>query len=86
MTNTEARAFVEPVIAAVTVTGAVTVVAYLVPSSYVAVVVALAFLAATWFFVFRHPDDVVVRAGLGLGGLVASPPLPRRHAGARARG
>jgi membrane protease YdiL (CAAX protease family) len=67
------RALLEPLVVALAVTAIVTGVSLLVPPSGVAVGVALVFLGATWFFVFRHSDEVVLRAGLGLGGLIASP-------------
>jgi membrane protease YdiL (CAAX protease family) len=66
------RALVEPLVVALVVTAIVTGVSVWAPPSGIAVGVALVFLGATWFFVFRHSDDVVLRAGLGLGGLIAS--------------
>jgi membrane protease YdiL (CAAX protease family) len=67
------RPLLEALVVSFGVTALVTGVSIKVPPSGVAVGVALVFLGATWFFVFRHSDEVVLRAGLGLGGLIAQP-------------
>ncbi len=56
---------------ALVTTGLVTILSTLLPTSWVAVGVALVFLGATWAMVLRRPDDEVLRYGLGLGGLIA---------------
>jgi len=56
----------------VAVTAAVTAVSSSVPDRYVAISVALVFLATTWFVVWRKDDAFVQRSGLALGDLVLS--------------
>src|SRR5581483_58884 len=64
------RPAVEVTIASVVVTAVVGVGAHFIPRSQVATFVGLAFLGATWFFVWRKSDDEVIRHGLGFGGLL----------------
>jgi hypothetical protein len=52
------------------VTGLVTLASGTLPERYVATCVGFLFLGATWFFVWRKDDAVVVRSGLSLGGVV----------------
>jgi membrane protease YdiL (CAAX protease family) len=63
-------AFFEALAAAAVVTAAVKVVSLFVPQAHVATAVGFAFLAATWWLVWRRDDARVRRFGLALGGLV----------------
>lgn len=61
------------------VTVVVAVVSRLTPDRYVAVAVAVVFLAATWATVWRGDDEHVERHGLSLGGLVLPGKLDGRR-------
>ncbi|MBI4702355.1 MAG: CPBP family intramembrane metalloprotease [Deltaproteobacteria bacterium] len=61
-------------VAAVT-TALATALSYLVPASYAATAVGLAFLGATWWTVLRHRAADLAAWGLGLGGLTDAAPL-----------
>ncbi len=66
-------------LAALVTTLVVTALSYLVPSRHASTAVGLAFLAATWWLVLRHDEDVIRAHGLSLGGLLEPLPLePRR--------
>lgn len=65
------RGSLEPLGVALLTTALVTVLSMYLPTSWVAVGVALVFLGATWMMVLRRSDDEVLRYGLGLGGLIA---------------
>jgi membrane protease YdiL (CAAX protease family) len=69
---TGAMRIAEPFVVALVTTGLVTMISMFVPTSWVAVGVALVFLGATWVMVLRRPDEEVLRYGLGLGGLIAA--------------
>ena len=64
------RAIVEVAIASAVVTGAVTLASAFAPERYVATIVGVIFLGATWHLVWRKDDATVVRSGLALAGLV----------------
>lgn len=73
------RALVEAVIAALGVTGAVTLASALVPREHSGTVVGLAFLAAVWWLVWRRSDERVEASGLSFAGLVVSRSIDRRR-------
>ncbi|HEU4406004.1 MAG TPA: MrtC family glutamic-type intramembrane protease [Polyangiaceae bacterium] len=65
----------EPLAASALVTVAVTALSWLLPSAYAATGVGLAFLAATWWLVWRRPERRAARYGLGFGDLFEPTPL-----------
>src|SRR5437870_2047232 len=64
------RVLVEALVASAVVTGAVTAISMLAPSSAIATAVGFVFLLATWVLVWRTDDARVARFGLALGGVV----------------
>ncbi len=60
-------------------TALVTAVSYLVPETYAATGVGLAFLAVTWLLVLRSDADEIRRHGLSLGGLFEPERLDARR-------
>jgi hypothetical protein len=64
-----------PLVAAALVTAAVTALSWLLPSEYAATGVGLAFLAATWWLVWRRPDRPAGHYGLSVGDLFEATPL-----------
>ena len=75
----------EPLVVAAVVTGCVTALSMRLPTSWIAVGVALVFLTATWLFVLRGTDDDVIDYGLGLGGLIAARTPEEKSASSMAR-
>jgi len=57
-------------VAALVVTGLVTLASAFLPEKYIATGVGFVFLAATWALVWRRDDAFVVASGLAFGGLV----------------
>lgn len=49
--------------------------ALVIPKAHIATFVGLAFLGATWLFVWRESDEIVEKHALALGGLLLSPPI-----------
>ena len=79
------RNLAEPIVVAAIVTGCVTSLSILLPTSWIAVGVALVFLTATWLFVLRGSDETVLDHGLGLGGLIAARTSDEKSAAFMAR-
>lgn len=73
----DARALGLAVVVSAAVTGAVAVVSRVAPERFVAIGVAVVFLAATWALVWRGDDERVERSGLALGGIVLPGKLDR---------
>src|SRR5437868_10895529 len=69
------RALGEALVASAVVTASVTALSALLPPRWVAIAVAVAFLAATWALVWRRDDAFVEHCGLALGGLVLPGPI-----------
>ncbi|MCU0682841.1 MAG: MrtC family glutamic-type intramembrane protease [Polyangiaceae bacterium] len=69
----------EPLVAAAAATVVVTALSWLLPKEYAATGVGLAFLAATWWLVWRRPERQAAAYGLGFGDLFEPTPLqPKR--------
>lgn len=64
------RALVEALVVSAVVTALVTAVSMFMPEHYIATGVGFVFLGATWVFVWRRDDTVVLHSGLAFGGLV----------------
>lgn len=73
------RALGEALGVTIAVTGAVTVVSALAPDRFVAALVALVFLGASWLMVWRRDDKHVEASGLALGGVVLPGKIDRRR-------
>lgn len=84
---TQPRSAREPLVASAVVTAVVTALSWLLPSAYAATGVGLAFLAATWWLVWRRTDRQASHYGLGFGDLFEPTPLsPSKLALAFGRG
>jgi hypothetical protein len=73
------RALYEAVGASAVVTALVTAASSFMPDRYVAITVAILFLAATWLLVWQRDDARVERSGLALAGLVLPGPIDGRR-------
>jgi hypothetical protein len=76
---TPPRSLRHTLLAALVTTLVITTLSYLVPSRHASTAVGLAFVAATWWLVLRHDEDVIRAHGLSLAGVLEPLPLePKR--------